>query len=480
MSASDEFSLRSLEDYSNKLVKANKESDEASQSSVCLAIIGGGSHAISTLASTPGASSMLLEGILAYDRKSFRSYLGISLEDVDAMDDFRYTSRRAAKMASEVALRRAMGFLPGNLRRMVGCIGVGCSSSLVSPPSSASGIGHIVATRADGTQISLDVSLAGKTDGSARTRIEEDAFVSHMVFRSIDLIQKAKPGDIKQEKSETHAGDSILKNDGTIIDANGVKEDVGVAAANRVLEGKEPVVVLLPMYKEGKAVSFRALAFSAIPDGSLVFPGSFNPPHVGHAALARTAVQKANSTSHRHEKRPIFMEISLTNADKPPIDPDTVSERIQSFLELEDMPKNWGLILTRAPLFSEKVKCLQDCVMGSPDRGSPEISFVIGTDTLVRILNPKYYNDDENAMLEAVRSMEGVNFLVGGRLEQKKGSDEPARFVSGAEEIISLPKDVRDKFRIIEEKDFRVDLSSSHIRAEKAKAATLSGQEEKG
>jgi hypothetical protein len=39
---------------------------------------------------------------------------------------------------------------------------------------------------------------------------------------------------------------------------------------------------------------------------------------------------------------------------------------------------------------------------------------------MVRILNPKYYGDNEEAMLEAVREMgrAGVHFVVGGRLEQ--------------------------------------------------------------
>jgi hypothetical protein len=46
------------------------------------------------------------------------------------------------------------------------------------------------------------------------------------------------------------------------------------------------------------------------------------------------------------------------------------------------------------------------------------LGFVIGTDTMVRILNPKYYGDDVEAMLESVREMgrSGVHFVVGGRL----------------------------------------------------------------
>lgn len=55
----------------------------------------------------------------------------------------------------------------------------------------------------------------------------------------------------------------------------------------------------------------------------------------------------------------------------------------------------------------------------------PQLGFVIGTDTMVRILNPKYYGDDRDTMLEAVREMgrSGVHFVVGGRLEQIPGEE---------------------------------------------------------
>ena len=50
------------------------------------------------------------------------------------------------------------------------------------------------------------------------------------------------------------------------------------------------------------------------------------------------------------------------------------------------------------------------------------MSFVLGTDTMVRIINPKYYGDSRENMLEALADMKekGVHFIVGGRLEQGK------------------------------------------------------------
>ena len=50
------------------------------------------------------------------------------------------------------------------------------------------------------------------------------------------------------------------------------------------------------------------------------------------------------------------------------------------------------------------------------------MAFVIGTDTFVRIVNPKYYDNSVDSMIEALRFIKnkGVHFVVGGRLEQGK------------------------------------------------------------
>jgi len=226
-------------------------------------------------------------------------------------------------------------------------------------------------------------------------------------------------------------------------------------------------------------VDFKALRYPVIPDGSLVMPGSFNPPHKGHISLGKAALRAADRMgfSTKHQKMPIFMELSLTNADKPPIDPQTASERIKKFLQLEDLPAHWGVVLTRAPLFSQKLSCLQNCVMESSDGQHGKISFVIGADTLSRILNPKYYNDDRDQMIDALLSMKGAHFIAGGRVEQKKESSEPAQFITGKEELSGLPPDLKEKFTIIEEQEFRVDISSTEIRQKEAEQANkVSGE----
>merc|ERR1719162_121732 len=210
----------------------------------------------------------------------------------------------------------------------------------------------------------------------------------------------------------------------------------------------------------------------------------------------------------------VFFEMSLTNADKPPMNPKEVQRRMQRFISYvhDDtvdrdvneaavsstsiMPNDWGILLTSHPLFVDKVKALRHCLSTtstSPNTSTntntsipttttakpTDMTFVIGVDTMVRIIDPKYYNNDANVMLNAVRSMGHggtVDFIVGGRVHQSKGnsstststcssSSNSSTFITGQEEIQNLPKDIRDMFHILDENDFRVDLSSTVIRA---------------
>lgn len=448
------YSMHSLESYAKKLVQDNLQKDEAHRTSCCIAVAGGGATSISSLASTSGASQMLLDGAIAYSRKSYLSYVGLP----SSTTGFYYTSLNAAKLASIAALHRAFRFQTGDVRRMPGCIGVGCASALTSSAGEKESCAYIVATKADGEQLALDITMKNRN----KTRLEEEVFVSYWVLRAIDLIQK---GRIANDDHLSEAEDEIsVEAVWTSVKPN---RDEGIAAAKRVLDGNEAIVVLVPVYEDGRPVSYRALDVPTLPDGALVFPGSFNPPHKGHIALAQAALRTENKRKRcsRSDHRSIFMELSIANADKPPIDPETVSERLGKFLGLDALPSHWGVILTRAPLFSEKVAIVQNCI-DTFDGSTPDLSFVIGTDTLVRIIDPKYYNNNKIEMEEALRSLKGVNFLIGGRLDQKTDADEPY-FVTGKEEIKDLPEGLQQMFTIIGEEEFRVDISSTQIRNEK-------------
>jgi hypothetical protein len=169
------------------------------------------------------------------------------------------------------------------------------------------------------------------------------------------------------------------------------------------------------------------------PQPLVLFPGSFNPVHAGHVLLARVAEEL--------RQQPLAFEISVTNVDKPPLARSTVRHRLAQFAWKSPVE------LTRAPTFVEKSRLF------------PRTTFVIGADTAERLVAPKYYGNDEAQMhvaLEEIANSEG-SFLVAVRID----ATGRVRALSD----ISIPRRYADLFTEIPEHRFRLDTSSSKIRA---------------
>ena len=169
------------------------------------------------------------------------------------------------------------------------------------------------------------------------------------------------------------------------------------------------------------------------PQPFVLFPGSFNPMHEGHVLLARVAEEL--------RQQPLAFEISVTNVDKPPLAGETVRHRLAQFAWKSPVE------LTRAPTFLDKSRLF------------PGTTFVIGADTAERLVAPKYYGDDELRMHVALEEIanSGSSFLVAVRI------DAVGRV--RALNDIPVPRRYADLFTEIPEHRFRVDTSSSEIRA---------------
>ena len=171
----------------------------------------------------------------------------------------------------------------------------------------------------------------------------------------------------------------------------------------------------------------------ARPVAKVLLPGSFQPIHRGHWALAHLAEQLVG--------QPAAFELSVVNVDKPMLTPDEIRRRLAQF---EGRAPVW---LTRAPQFIAKAAHF------------PGAIFVVGADTALRIVSPRYYENDEAAMLmalERIRSF-GSRFLVACR------ADERGQCWTCAD--LPIPPAFRALFEEIPPERFRVDLSSTELRS---------------
>lgn len=168
------------------------------------------------------------------------------------------------------------------------------------------------------------------------------------------------------------------------------------------------------------------------PPGQLLLPGSFNPMHRGHWDLADIAGQLVG--------QPAAFELSVVNVDKPTLTRAEISRRL--------LPFNWqaSVWLTRAAKFIDKAACF------------PGATFVVGADTALRVVLPRYYENEERMLAAFARMRElECRFLVACRAD--------VRGQCLRQGSLPIPPAFGDLFTEIAPEHFRRDISSTELRA---------------
>lgn len=356
-----------------------------------LAAAGGGTGMAAWLLSVPGGSRSLLEVIVPYDERSFVEFLG--------HPPLSFCSAQTARLMARRARERARWLAPGQ-----NVAGIACTASLRSDrPKHGEHRFHIAIQTIQHTS-TFSLMLTKE----ARSR-EEEENVLDLVFlnalaQALNLTERVDVPLLPDEaiQAEKHlAGDPLAA-----LDAG------SLAAVCVECDGR-----------------FRTDA----PRPRLLLPGSFNPLHAGHLALAETAAGLTGFAA--------AFELTVVNADKPSIPAEEVRRRLAQFA--------WKapLWLTRAPTFTAKAELFPGAV------------FVVGADTAERIVQTRFYGGSEGDLDRAMKELRnrGCRFLVACRLNAHGNCIDL--------DNLDIPSAYRDLFAPIPASRFRVDLSSTQLRS---------------
>jgi hypothetical protein len=355
-----------------------------------ICVTGGGAGLAAWLLSVPGASRTVLEVVVPYQQSALDEFLGRAPDS--------YCSRPTTEQLARRALQRARWLMPGSP-----VAGVACTASLRSdrPKKGEHRFHGAVCTPAQLHSVSLTLNK------EARSREEEEEIVDRLLLETLAAgLGLSGPVEVPLLPGEVPEIQRALSDDLFSAFLRGEEQAVCVEMDGRVrVQGPRPAALL---------------------------PGSFNPLHEGHRKLAELARQLVGG--------PAAFEMTVINADKPPLPEEEVRRRLAQF--------TWQapLWLTRVPTFAEKARLF------------PGVVFVVGADTAARIVQPRFYGDSverQNQALASIRDA-GCRFLVAGRV------DDQDRFT--CLEDLNIPAEFRDLFSAIPEDRFRIDLSSTLLR----------------
>jgi hypothetical protein len=354
------------------------QSIHASPYMLVLSVTGGGAGAIGELLRHGGGSATLLEAVVPYHENALRDYIGKEPE--------RYCSGDTAREMAMAAFRRALELagpegrtLPDNI------IGMAATCKLARSEE-RSGRAHEIYFASQSLSSTSTTSISLLED---RSREEEEELASGLMIHAIASL--CGVGSAECNSYLSSAEQQVL--DQKELIATHDKRELLLSILQKENNYDKKSILVTRNMKNDPAVP------------GIVFSGSFNPCHKNHAAMAKVAYERYGL--------PVSFEISLANVDKPPIDFISLENRLSSLQKYESETFFGDVYLTNAPLFADKAMLFPGC------------SFLIGSDTLNRIFNEKYYREGEDklTLLEHFRRYD-TRFLVFHRQDVELAADK--------------------------------------------------------
>jgi len=382
-------------DNIRKTISSIHTSNAISGNRFVIAITGGGFAPAYWLMSQVNASSSILEINCPYDREATLKYVKVPLTDF-ASDD------AATKMATE-SYSRCKEYIGTDTTKK--SFGVGVASALASASwKRGDHRCHVVIISDSGSTHMMLTLNKGTENDRYRTRTQEDDVCGHLIINAI-----ARACGINDDPfmSFHDSNDKYME----WRDTDPIYQ----------LVNNNNVTSLL--YTPNKDSAFTVDINPVVSKNSVILPGSFNPLHTGHYTTLEMGVSALSSFNCCTSQG--YFELCVTNVDKPSIPINEIIKRVEQFTST-----NFPVLLTKAPLFLDKTMLF------------PGASYAVGIDLAIRLLDPKYTENNKDLMVNAILNMtkQGTQFFVSPRTYGFAGipSTFPIKFP--ADELLTLGK----------------------------------------
>lgn len=320
-----------------------------------------------------------------------------SLAELLGRTPAKSVSAETAALMAHRAYRRAVRLSDG----ATACLGLACTATIATDRSKRGEHACHVAVQDRHGRTDYGVVLAK----GERDRLGEETLVAGLIVRAL-----AHACGVEAPPLDVFPGEQVVRTHVAFPDP-----------VHLLLDGHAKTVTV---HTDGRLTADERFA------GALL-SGSFNPLHCGHETLLRVA--------GTYLRLPAAYELPVVNADKPALTPNEVERRAGQF-------RRYPAILTRVPLFRQKAELFPGC------------TFVLGYDTAVRLVNPRYYGGEtgRDEALNAIRA-NGCRFLVAARPMPGEGVRTLAD--------VPVPPPFSDLFIELPRSEFLLDLSSTELRA---------------